>query len=314
MSTCRAEFSPKEVRYLKLGKGNSWADACIKKGELHFGHDQAPHQLCEAGAWAEVAKILQKPGRSAGKTKDFVREIRDFYELGSDCLWITFFHGYLWWTFADPRVEWLGPADNQHGSRLRRTIGAWRNTDLEGRPLRMDVLGSRLTSVAAYRQTLCRVKEESYLLRRIRGQEEPILAEARQARDAMIAAAMEMIAGLHWADFEDMVDLIFARSGWQRVTRVGGIQKDIDIELREPATGARAFVQVKSRASQSVLEDYVERWRDVGGYEHLFFVCHTPKGTLSAGDQSGVFVWTRERLADMAIKAGLYDWLIEKSM
>ena len=45
-----------------------------------------------------------------------------------------------------------------------------------------------------------------------------------------------------------MVDLIFARNGWQRVTDVGGSQKDIDLILMQPTTGEKAFVQVESRA------------------------------------------------------------------
>ena len=32
-----------------------------------------------------------------------------------------------------------------------------------------------------------------------------------------------MIAELHWADFEIMVDLIFARGGWQRTSVLGGM-------------------------------------------------------------------------------------------
>lgn len=42
----------------------------------------------------------------------------------------------------------------------------------------------------------------------------PILATATSARASMLSSASEMIAALHWADFEIMVDLIFARGGW----------------------------------------------------------------------------------------------------
>lgn len=59
-----------------------------------------------------------------------------------------------------------------------------------------------------------------------------------------------MIASLHWADFETLVDLMFARMGWQRVSRVGGSQKDTDLVLIQPATGEAAFVQVKSKAGK----------------------------------------------------------------
>ncbi len=40
--------------------------------------------------WNAIVRILLDQGRNASKAKDGVREIRDFYTLGSDCLWVTF--------------------------------------------------------------------------------------------------------------------------------------------------------------------------------------------------------------------------------
>jgi hypothetical protein len=122
-----------------------------------------------------------------------------------------------------------------------------------------------------------------------------------------------MIADLHWADFETMVDLIFARNGWQRVSGLGGRQKDLDLEVYEPVIGCRGFVQVKSQANQAVLDQNLERYEAGGGFDHMFFICHSPKGDLKAPDRPDVHVWVRERLADMALRAGLYDWLLQRS-
>ena len=36
---------------------------------------------------------------------------------------------------------------------------------------------------------------------------------------------------------------------------------DVDLVLDQPATGETAFVQVKSKAGQSVLDDYIGRFR-----------------------------------------------------
>ena len=108
-----------------------------------------------------------------------------------------------------------------------------------------------------------------------------------------------------------VVDLIFARTGWQRISRVGGTQKDIDLELEQPTTQERAFVQIKSNASQAVLNDYVARFDD-GDWNRLFFVCHTPTGKLSAPDRDHIHLWTRDTLASAAVRAGLYDWVVQK--
>ncbi len=302
------------IRYIKLGAGGRWVDPALERGEIHFGYRTIPHEPCQAGDWAAVERLLIEQGRSPAKAKDGLREIRDFYTLGVDCLWITFARRQLWWAFAEPAVTWLGPDEQGQGARSRKTLGGWRNTDLQGNVLAIDGLSSRLTQVAAYRQTLCSVQHGEYLLRRINGKEEPVIARAREAQHALALVAAEMIAGLHWAEFETMVDLIFARSGWQRVSRVGGAQADVDLILELPTTGERAFVQVKSRATLAVLADYIERYQSSGAFDRMFFVCHSYRGALPVHDDANLHLLVGPQLATMAIKAGLYDWLVDRSI
>ena len=306
-------FAPKEVRYIKLGRGGRWAKRSLEDQEIHFGYASVPHRLCSAGDWDGVFKLLRRQGKAAGSARQTTREIRDFYTLGPECLWVTFAEGHLYWAFAESKVVWLGGDGSQHGSRKRRVIGGWRNTDLRGTPLRVDLLSSKLTQVAAFRRTICRVQAVDYLLRRINGIEEPIVLESKAARDQMQSAIAKLILGLHWADFETLVDLIFARSGWQRLARVGGTQRDLDLLLRQPVTGETAFVQVKSRASQSVFDDYLERFES-GGHSRMFFICHSPVGRLASGKRKNVQVWDRDQLARMTFEAGLFDWLIDKAV
>ncbi len=306
-------INPENFRYIKLGRGGSWVQPAFERGEIHFGYRTVSHDLCLRGDWDAVVQFLIEEGRSPGKAKDAAREIRDFYTLESDCLWITFANGHLWWAFAEPEVAWLGVEEDGQGARMRRTVDGWRKTNIKGEPLRIDDLSTRLTQVAAYRQTVCSVKASDYMLRRINGIEEPVVARARDARIAMIAVAAEMIAGLHWADFETLVDLIFARTGWQRISRVGGTQADTDLVLEQLATGETAFVQVKSKAAQAVLDDYICRFHRSGRFDRMFFVCHSPTGSLSLGDSAGVHLWAGDRLADVSVKAGLFDWLTERS-
>ena len=82
--------------------------------------------------------------------------------------------------------------------------------------MRLDRLSSKLTQVAAYRQTICGVKASDYLLRRINAVPEPILVESKKARAASVTVARAIIEQLHWADLEILVDLNFTRGGWQR--------------------------------------------------------------------------------------------------
>ena len=166
--------------------------------------------------------------------------------------------------------------------------------------------------MASFQATICTVAEEAYLLRRINEIEEPVVARAREARERMIAVAVDMIRGLHWADFETLTDLIFARSGWQRSTRVGETMADIDLAMEQPTTGERAFVQVKSKANQAVLDGYIDRFQR-SGYDRFFFVCHSAQGALTLPDGAHLHLFEGERLADAAVKNGLFDWLMERS-
>ena len=306
------KIAPKEVRYIKLGQAGRWADISLGTGELHFGYRTIQHELCLRGDWDGVIAALMREGRSLSKARDGMREVRDFYTLGADCLWITFADRHLWWAFAEPEVTWLDLEEEGQGARKRRTINGWHKCDAAGCPLSFESLSTRLTQVSSYRQTICSVSAADYLVRRLNGEEEPIVGKAREARKVITKVAAEMIAGLHWADFETLVDLIFSRAGWQRLSRLGGTLADVDLLLEQPTTGEKAFVQVKSKASQAVLDDYLDRFRRDGSCQRFFFICHSPKGALSTAEDDRLQIWVGERLADAAVKAGLYDWLIER--
>ena len=163
-------ITPTDIRYIKLGSGGRWAGRGLESGEMHFGYPTVPHELCLRCLnqdWDAVVQLLIAEGRSPGKAKDGAREIRDFYTLGSDCLWVTFADGHLCWAFADPQVIWLGTDDETRGARMRKGLDGWHKTDITGKPLRSDGLSTILTQVAAYRQTICRIKPKDYLLRQM---------------------------------------------------------------------------------------------------------------------------------------------------
>lgn len=304
-------LEPTEVRYIKLGPGGGWAKTCLTDGTIRFGSPDEPHAECLAGDWDAVRAALGHGGtRSPGEVSQVSRELRDFHTLPADTLWITFAEGRLWWAFAEATVERV--AEGEPGVVLRRTRGAWRDTDLKGAILRTMGLSSRLTQVQAYQRTICKVTAADYLLRRINGVEEPAVARARAARDEASAAAEALIAGLHWADFEVLADLLLSRSGWQRVSDLGKTQADVDLIIEQPATGERGFVQVKSRATQAVLDGSIAAYRASGAYARMFFVCHSPSSRLT-GDGPDVHVMTGADLARRAIDAGLLDWLMERN-
>ncbi|MER2268089.1 restriction endonuclease [Methylobacterium oxalidis] len=306
------QLSPSHARFIRLGPGGAWARACIAYGEIRFGSPEEPHELCLAGDWLGAREaLIGEGGKSPSEASQCLRELREFYTLPADgCLWITFFEGRLWWAFAEAAIERVG--EGEVGIVLRRTRDGWHDASLTGVPLTATTLSSRLTQVQAYQRTICKFGAADYLVRKINGIEEPAVLRAKAVHAEMIAAAEALIAGLHWADFEVLADLLLARSGWRRVSDLGKTQADIDLIIEQPATGERGFVQVKSRATQSVLDASIAAYRASGSYARMFFVCHSPTGTLSAVEPN-VHLLIGSDLARRSVDAGLLDWLIERA-
>jgi hypothetical protein len=304
---------PSAVRYLKLGRSGAWAPQAFADGIIPFGFREIAHEACAAGDWEEARRQLAVAGRSKGGISQGLRELRDFYDLGEHCLWITFADGHLWWAFAKPEVVEVADPFEDGPRRYRHTVAGWHRQSLTGEPLTIRSLSSALTRVAGYRMTICTVEREDYLLRRIRGEEEPLLQEARSLRADLEDVAARMIAQLDWRDFEVLVELIFTRGGWQRQSAIGDGEVDIDLLLDHPTTRETAWVQVKSTAAQAVLDDYLTRFQRDGSCDRFYFAVHTPKGTLTLPDERPLQLWTGTTLARNAISVGLFDWLIERT-
>lgn len=303
-----------QVRYIRLGKaGGLWEQLSLERGELHFGYGGITHAMALGGDVNAIVRRSIQRGRDPKTAAEDARQVLDFYQLGARCLWITFARGYLWWTFAKPKVSWLGGGGAKHGERIRTTIGGWRNTDINGAPLRMDSLSTRLTQVSSYRRTICGVGAKDYLLRRINGTVEPLVRKSTKARRAMLDVMTEAIGALHWQDFETLVDAIFARSGWHRASAIGGRQAVVDLVLEQSITGEKAAIQVKLRAAQDKLKTFIERADAAGTYDRLFFACHKPAGKLTIPNgRDDIHIWSGRHLAETALRAGLADWVLTK--
>lgn len=174
-------------------------------------------------------------------------------------------------------------------------------------------MSTKLTKVASYPRTVCAVEAEQYLLRLINGVAEPLVLRSDQAWDALLDVTTEAIASLHWTDFETMVDVIFARSGWHRASAIGGTLKLIDLALEQPTTRERAAAQVKSSATQKIFEAFVAQVDEAATFDRLFFICHSPKGYLMPlADCCDVHLWVGREFAATALRLGLSDWIIER--
>ena len=304
-------INPTEVRFIKLGRGGMWEKECIEGSSpsVRFGFANPHHADCLRGDWGNLEQYWPQHKRPAEATK-IVNQTKDFYTLGTDALWITFYNRKLYWCFADTTVVELEP----HGSRLRRAIDGWCCTDATGNTLFVDSLSGRLTKVQGFRGTICNVHEREYLLSRLNGESLKDVQSAVANLEALKASVAPLIQRLHWKDFELLVDLILTRAGWQRLSALGKTEKSIDLEMLLPVTGRRAFVQVKSSSTLQELKDYTARYRAMDQYEEMLFVVHTADPSLRehAKEEEVTFIGLEEA-ASLAVDSGLTQWLIQKA-
>lgn len=301
-----------DVRYIKLGSGGRWNDASLDAGELHFGFGDVPHELASSLDREAIVGHQLAQGRAPRVAAEDAREIFDFYSLPETCLWFTLARDHLWWTFVEPGVTWIGGDGTGHGYRKRRCIRPWSKLDLAGAPLTLQSLSTLLTQVGAYRRTICRPRvSDLYLWRRLNGETNPLVAQAQVAQRALVDVLVHAIVELHQTDFETLIDLLLSRSGWQRISSLGGTQEFIDLAIEHPATGERAAVQVKSRAGQHALNNYIEQFDAAGSFARLFFACHSPETALSS-HRPDIHILQGANLAAMVARLGLADWVLEK--
>jgi len=298
-----------KVRYIKLGRGGEWADLCFRENSLRIGHSQIAHELASTQDREAIRAELRRLGFAKPKASDLTREILDFYDEDADTIWITFADGFLWWCRAKPGVTDLG-TDSDNGTKKRICASPWSNLSAGGVPLRVRELSGKLTRTAAYRQTICAVAAAEYLIAKLNDEKLSEVVEAETARDQLEQAIGSLIVNLTWQDFELLVDLVFANSGWRRTGVTGGTQETVDLELMLPSTGERAFVQVKSSTNQTEFGEYVERFsrRDE---DRMFFVFHSADKPL-VNDDPKITVVGRERLSAMVVDAGLTGWVIDQ--
>ena len=304
-----SKIAAKCVRYIKLGEGSMWARECLQDDTARVGYwsnEPLIFDLCVNRRWDELQGIFASRQSDSRTVTRFIGEVRAFFEDKGETLWITFENQHMYWTFLDPDPPWT--AKDGEGS-YRKVVG-WKCVDNKGEPLRMAGLSGNLTKTAGYRGTICSVTGAAeYALSRINGEQRAEVVDAVRLAADLERTIARMLQLLTWKDFELLVDLVFAHSGWRRISLAGKTQKTIDMEVLLPSTGERAFIQVKSATSQRQFDEYRASFDELD-YDKMFYVFHT--GTAQCHDKRIVLI-DGTKLARMVLNAGLLYWLTEKA-
>lgn len=308
-------IAAEKIRYIKLGEGGRWERECLEKGILRMGlctgHPGAM-KMELAGDWDDVARDWLSNGHSLSVSTRYTREIREFFEDDGTMLWVTYIGDSLHWGFLEPEPpEVFRPDDPEDETTFRRIRGGWKNTDIrEGRILAKSSLPGTLTNLASYRGTSCWVHDSKRLLARINCEITPEVARAEAAHAELVASAVPLVQSLHDKHFETLVDMLFTAAGWRRVGAIGGNTSIKDLDLEQPLTCEKAFVQVKCSTTQHALDAYVDHAAQMSHYQRLFFVYHSSRKPLVTDDPS-VTVMDAKEVAERAIELGFMRWLLD---
>ncbi len=303
----RVDF--KNAYYIKLGRGGKWEESSIQENKVRIGWKGWSVGEINLRNWDKLKQKYRKTYKSNSSATADINALKTIVESTSDDIWITFHTSYLWWC----RAGKPGIFEDKI-SKYRKVDGKWYNCDISGQPLILNQIPGSISKIQRFAGTICKVKEVDDLKRLINDQPSDVFQAISTTKNVLIEEVEKGLKGLHWKDFEILVDLIFRNAGWQRISMLGGPMKTVDMELQEPITGDLYQVQVKSFATTDDFEKYAEKFSS-GRFRKLYFVVHSPESKL-ANDQNmtreGIELILPRRLAKMVVDSGLTDWLLKK--
>jgi hypothetical protein len=278
----------------------------------------------ETAVKAELRRRAEKGPEAS--VEDAFRQVHEVWWDDGRTLWITFHHRRMYYARLDPnrpREKASGVNGAPAGSRHYLDADGWRSETLDGthRPLLKDDLAGHLGMVTQYRGTVCAPRDEDYVLRRIQGLDSEVSVNARTVIGSLEQHIQKMLGELTPGDFEVLVDMVFAASGWRRTGATGGTIEGVDLVLVRSSTGGaavdplapvghneRVAVQVKMDANQKVFDEYAKILTgDAAAYTRALFVhCN---GDIANTHPARMDVVGPSRLAPMVLDAGLTRWL-----
>jgi hypothetical protein len=294
--------------YIKNGRGGEWWPIAKKQNQIHAGWKRLPPESIVGSGIPEIKKLywrLYPKKTNKGRTAD-LNALLALLDRPSQHVWITIQDGYLWWCTVHDRARSTKRDDTSRGHFWLDCKRRWSNRSLKGKLLSTEDLPGIVTKVGGFQGTVCKPKAWNEVLRIIQDQADPKALKAQRARSAYADAMQGLIQDLNPYDFEHVIDLILNRSGWERLSKRGGIQEGIDLDVENKAIGEHAFVQVKSEAGQAVLQKYCDRFqKNRQRYKRMIFAVHSPLGELRPPPNPAIQVWTSDKIAELVVRLGL---------
>ena len=312
-------WEAERICYIKLGERGRWADKCFKDGELRFGFNSGTQEVlayAEKNEWEELRQYWLLKVNKAQVATSYTNQTRSYFEDVGTTLWITLENGYLYYGFTDGVPTPDSNSKEFDGAELsshkKMDANGWKKTDAKGKELRINELSGKLTKIAGFRGTTFPLayENEQYLKLKLKGENSPSIIQAEETVKKLVGELATLIQTLSPQDFELLVQLIFANSGWRQLYLTGGARKTVDLELENPITKDIAFVQVKHETNQVEFLEYKEQ-KDKSYYSRMYYVYS--KGNIKAIDDDTITLWDTTKVAEQVVANGLVNWLIKKA-
>lgn len=303
---------PTSVKYVKNGAGGQWWKAAKASRQVHLGWGNiTPKELLLKPDFIKIEQFLKNWwGPKQGAKQDF-NALQSLLDDPSQHIWVTFEDGYMWWCTVQ-NGACINPDGESHdkGNFWLVCNHPWSNQSVKGKLLARTDLPGAVAKTSGFKGTVCTPAAWQTILRIIRDEKDPDALKAASARTDYQQAIHEMVKRLSWKDFEQLVDLILSRSGWVRICKVGGNTEGIDVEVQNVVADEIAFVQVKSAATQQVLDEYIGKFENRRKrYARMIFAVHTPIGKLTLPADRAVQLWEGELIARFVVQLGLGEWV-----
>ncbi len=302
------------AKYIKLGAGGAYEKASFDEGKLCLSYGNIDHAIGKD--FEKIKSHFLLNGVDSGAATRHAQQVFDFYTEPKDTLWITFSKGLMYWCQAEEEVLGFDPSEpDGRGTRYRKVIDKWHSTDIKDNPLKMNELSGNLTKTAGFRGTICNFAEDfNYILDKINAETIQEVITAEKAETDMLDSICLLMNKLCFEDFELLVDLVFARSQWRRINKIGGAQKFFDIQMESLIIGETAGVQVKSATDKNDINKHIDTFnKDYNSHiDKFFFVYHTPEWVQVDDVPENIYLINAKKLSKMVLDAGLFNWLLNK--
>jgi len=301
---------PNSVLYVKNGaKKWKWWETAKQKQQIHAGWKNIPAADIRNFDPTNIARIFKRVYRK--DTRASLNALKRLLDRPSQHIWITAEEGCLWWCLVKDRAKASDHEKDGHGHFWLECARPWSNESIAGNRLALSDLPGSVAKVAGFKGTVCKPEAWEQVRRIILDQPDKPASDVNRHRMGYEQAMKNLIRSLGHKDFEQLVELILARSGWERISReTGGVQEGIDLDVQNPAMDERAFVQVKSTADQKTPDQYIRRFqRQKETYSRLIFAVHSPKGRLRAR-QKNVHIWSGDEISYLVVRLGLGDLVL----